>query len=381
MSSLKLSEQSKLILMGLCGGKCEFKGCNELVTKDLMTGEEGNYSNFAHIIARSSSGPRGNIEKSKKLVDEISNVMVLCRKHHKEIDDYPEKFTVEMLKDMKEKHEKYISELMKINKENSVIGVKYFFNISDREININDNDVRKSAEKLGYYCNGDIINLSSMRINEVNEEELYYYEKNSINKIFSEQVKSKQRRDETNKFLLCAIAPQPLLIYLGTLFSDISDVEVQQLQRCPKQGWYWDETDPIKNQFEINISMPKKKSNNVALNISITADISEDRIRKIVGMDCDIIKIESNIKGNDIIKSKEQLIIFEKKIREVYEKINYNYGSDCKVSVFPAMPVSIAVEMGRCWMKKAHPNLVIYDEKGGFKKTIEILYEGENDGK
>ena len=166
MSSLKLSEQSKLILMGLCGGKCEFKGCNELVTKDLMTGEEGNYSNFAHIIARSSSGPRGNIEKSKKLVDEISNVMVLCRKHHKEIDDYPEKFTVEMLKDMKEKHEKYISELMKINKENSVIGVKYFFNISDREININDNDVRKSAEKLGYYCNGDIINLSSMRINE-----------------------------------------------------------------------------------------------------------------------------------------------------------------------------------------------------------------------
>ena len=28
-------------------------------------------------------------------------------------------------------------------------------------------------------------------------------------------------------------------------------------------------------------------------------------------------------------------------------------------------------------MKKAHPSLVIYDEKKGFKKALEIKYEGE----
>ena len=43
------------------------------------------------------------------------------------------------------------------------------------------------------------------------------------------------------------------------------------------------------------------------------------------------------------------------------------------------MPISIAVETGRCWMKKTHPSLVIYDEKNGFKKALTIEYEERGD--
>ena len=68
---------------------------------------------------------------------------------------------------------------------------------------------------------------------------------------------------------------------------------------------------------------------------------------------------------------------YNKKIREVFETIKDTYGRDCKISIFPAMPISIAIETGRCWMKKTHPNLIIYDEKKGFKKALEINYEGE----
>ena len=53
------------------------------------------------------------------------------------------------------------------------------------------------------------------------------------------------------------------------------------------------------------------------------------------------------------------------------------YGRDCEISIFPAMPVSIAIETGRCWMKKAHPSLIIYDEKNGFKKALSINYGKE----
>ena len=70
--------------------------------------------------------------------------------------------------------------------------------------------------------------------------------------------------------------------------------------------------------------------------------------------------------------------MYKKKIREVYEIIKDVYGRDCEINVFPAMPVSIAIETGRCWMKKAHPSLTIYDEKNGFKKALEIKYEGED---
>ena len=59
------------------------------------------------------------------------------------------------------------------------------------------------------------------------------------------------------KIFLCAIAPQPLLIYLGTLFSDISDVSVQQLQREPKQEWYL--SDKKDEKFDVSIIIPEKK--------------------------------------------------------------------------------------------------------------------------
>ena len=35
MRGKELTEQQKLILMGLCGGKCEFRGCNDSVIEEL----------------------------------------------------------------------------------------------------------------------------------------------------------------------------------------------------------------------------------------------------------------------------------------------------------------------------------------------------------
>ena len=377
MRGKEITAPKKLILMGLCGGKCEFRGCEKSIVQDMLTGEKSNFSNYAHIIASSVNGPRGNKVLSTQLSNDENNIMVLCRDHHKEIDDFPEKFTVNILRDMKKEHENYIKDLMKIKKESTVIGIKYTFNISDRVPKINDDDVRTCAFKQNYYCKGDIINLSDSKADERNDSRIYELEKENIKRNFLQMVKPQFKKENVQKIFLCAIAPQPLLIYLGTLFSDISNVDVQQLQREPVQEWYLGDNEDKK--FNINVIVPEKKNEKVALNISITADIDEDRIRAVVGKECDIIKIESTIHGNDIIKNKSQLETYNKRIRHTFETIKDVYGRDCEINVFPAMPVSIAVETGRCWMKKAHPRLTIYDEKNGFKKALEIKYEGEDE--
>lgn len=375
MRGNNISEKKKIILMGLCGGKCEFRGCNNSVVEDMLTGDKSNFANYAHIIASSENGPRGNETLSNKLSNDENNIMVLCRNHHKEIDDFPEKYPEELLKKMKKEHEDFIRDLMNIKKENTAIGIKYSFNISDRVPKINDEDVRKCAFKQNYYCKGDIINLSGSKADERKDSVIYELEKENIKMNFYQLIKPLLKKEYVEKIFLCAIAPQPLLIYLGVLFSDISNVEVQQLQREPIQEWYLGNEDDEK--FDVNVIVPEKKNEKVALNISITANIDEDRIRAIVGEKCDIIKIESTIHGNDIIKNKSQLEKYNKKIREVFETIKDTYGRDCKINIFPAMPISIAIETGRCWMKKTHPNLIIYDEKKGFKKALEINYEGE----
>lgn len=376
MRGKELNEKQKLILMGLCGGKCEFRGCNASVIEDMLTGDKSNFSNYAHIIGSSQNGPRGDKNLSNILSDDENNIMVLCRNHHKDIDDFPEKYPVDLLKEMKREHEGFIKDLMKIKKENMAIGIKYSFNISDRVPKINDEDVRKCAFKQSYYCKDNIINLSDSKFDERNGSTIYELEKENIKRNFNQLVKPLFKKEYVKKMFLCAIAPQPLLIYIGTLFSDISNVDVQQLQREPIQEWYLDNKE--EKDFYIDLKLPEKKNEKVALNISITANIDEERIRTIMGKECDIIKIESNIHGNDIIKNKKQLEIYKNKIREAYEYIKDVYGKKCEVNIFPAMPISIAIETGICWMKKAHPGLIIYDEKNGFRKTLEIKYEGED---
>lgn len=376
MRGREIADPKKLILMGLCGGKYEFRGCEKSIVQDILTGEKSNFSNYAHIVASSANGPRGDKVLSSKLSNDENNIMVLCRDHHKEIDDFPEKYTVNILKDMKREHEAYIKDLMNITKESSVIGVKYTANISDRVTKINDEDIRKCAFRQNKYCKGEIINLSDNKADERNNSKFYEFERDNIKNNFFQCIKPLLKKEKVHKFFLCAIAPQPLLIYLGTLFSDITDVEVQQLQREPIQEWYLG--NERNDEFDVKLNIPEKKYSKVALNISITADISEQRIRNVLGKECDIIKVESTIHGNDIIKNESQLETYNKKIREAYEKIKDIYGRDCEINIFPAMPISIAIETGRCWMKKAHPKLTIYDEKNGFKKALEIKYEGED---
>lgn len=376
MSYSNIPEKIKLILMGKSGGKCEFRGCDKKILEEALTGKSGIYSNFAHIIADRVNGPRGDKELSPKLAQAESNIMVLCFEHHKFIDENEKEYTVQMLNEMKEEHEKYITELMKTPKNNNVIAVKYSSSISDRIPIIPDEDIRNSVQKQKMYSTGEIIDLSGNTYNEKDSESFFKLESSNLKECFLQNIKPLQKRDGNRKIYLYAIAPQPLLIYLGTLFSDISNVEVQQLQREPMQEWFFSNED--NDQFNVELNVPKKKHSKVALNISITADIAEERIRAIVGGECDVIKIESSIHGNDIIKSKNQLKIYKKKIREAYEKIKDIYGRDCEINIFPAMPISIAIETGRCWMKKAHPKLTIYDEKNGFKKALEIKYEGED---
>ena len=91
---------TKMILFAKSGGRCQFEGCNKYLLRDDITSEELNDANIAHIVASSSNGPRGACN-SHELSDDINNLMLLCKTHHKLVDDNPEEYTVERLTEMK----------------------------------------------------------------------------------------------------------------------------------------------------------------------------------------------------------------------------------------------------------------------------------------
>ena len=93
------------------GGRCQFAGCNRRLYKDDLTWDEFNNSNVAHIVASSPDGPRGS-EYSYELSDKLDNLMLLCPSCHKLIDNDPNKYTVDLLRQMKMEQERKVQETL-----------------------------------------------------------------------------------------------------------------------------------------------------------------------------------------------------------------------------------------------------------------------------
>lgn len=66
-----------------------------------------------HIISSAKGGPRYDPSFPTSEIDELSNLMLLCRIHHKLVDDQAETYTADLLRSMKANHEKWVEHKLK----------------------------------------------------------------------------------------------------------------------------------------------------------------------------------------------------------------------------------------------------------------------------
>ena len=102
-----IPEHTRLKLWVKAAGRCQFSGCNEPVWRNKLTLSDRNFAEVAHIVASSEGGPRGS-EESADLQIDYSNLILLCQRCHKEIDDDPDRYPAKLLRQWKQEHENRI---------------------------------------------------------------------------------------------------------------------------------------------------------------------------------------------------------------------------------------------------------------------------------
>jgi hypothetical protein len=110
---MSISEKDLRILGQKSGNRCAFPDCGELLTlvdASPNDGMEISVSDIAHIVARSSEGPRGKDSLPHSERDNVENLILLCQKHHRLIDQNPAAYPVEKLRWIKANHEKLIQD-------------------------------------------------------------------------------------------------------------------------------------------------------------------------------------------------------------------------------------------------------------------------------
>ena len=374
MSVSNISEPVRSLLWARSAGRCEFDGCNEPLWRDGLTQLEMNFADVAHIIGDQEHGPRGDALLSKAYCNDANNLMLMCPKHHRMIDRITKTYSVEVLREMKQAHEARIERLTNIKSDKTSHVIIYRCCVGEFQPKIDFRDALVAMFPERYPADPLPIDLgfSNSRF-EDNEELFWKVEATNLKRNFTEKVKPYlQSEKERNHLSVFAFAPQPLLITLGSYLSDLFPADVYQLHREPAT-WEW---QPGPEAFEYVIRKPDTDHPIVAVKLSLSATIDSRRVAPIFG-DQPYSEWEVTIihPDNDYLKSKGQLQLFRQEFRSLLNRIKAKHGEQAVIHLFPAVPVSVAVEIGRVWQPKADLPFVIYDQNrktGGFTPVLTI---------
>jgi hypothetical protein len=363
------------MLWGKAAGRCEFRGCNKPLWKSSVTNEEVNIAQKAHIYAVGVGGPRHNAELTAEELNDLANLMLVCHECHQNIDNEPDggRYTEALLQEMKAEHEARIERVTGIDPSRKSHVVLYGANIGEHDSPLSRKATEQHLFPERYPAEDRPIELGMHNCSlKDNAADYWGLQAQQVIGMYNRHVREHLAAGDIGHLSVFALAPQPLLMLLGSLMTDLPDVDVFQLKKEPK-GWQWEGDSPL----EFIVEAPTEKTGTPALVLALSATVTDNRIHKVLGDNVAIWRVTVAEPHNDLLRSREQLQRFRQTIRPLMDRIKKHHGQDATLRVFPAAPVSVCVEMGRVRMPKADVPWQVYDqvnELGGFVPAIQIPF-------
>jgi len=372
-----IPEATKLQLWVKSAGRCEFKGCNTPVWYNGLTLSEGNFAEFAHIIGSSKDGPRGT-EKSEDLQLDFDNLMLLCQRCHKEIDDHSEKYPTELLRSWKQEHERRI-EIQTCYPEDIHRSTVLVFsvNIGERLTPINTEAVR-NAMFPKFPSDHKGIKIEEKDFDRLGTPAQWQsFAEIKIKRKISRYLDEGIDDIKIKHISLFGISPMPLLMYLGRCIGDTVPTDIYQSHRNienTSKTWSWLENTDVESPYSISYEQ-EGQSEIVLLKLAISDLIEHDKYENLVSSNYNLYQITTPEPSPHFLKSKRQLEIFSYEYRKLLNQIQAKHGKNCKIYILPAVPVSIAVECGRVILPTKDPEIYIceyYNHIGRFQTVLKI---------
>ena len=362
------------MLWGKAAGRCQFSGCNKLLLKHPVTQEQVNIAQAAHIYAFSEEGPRGNEGVDKDKLNDLNNLMLACHACHKTMDQDKEgdRYSVELLKRWKAEHERRVETVTGIDPTKNSHVLLYDANIGKHGSPLNYVEAAHALFPDYYPAADGPIELGMTNSSYNDSEDIFWdIEAEQLQREFTEKVLERVRNGKIGHLSVFGLAPQPLLIKLGTLLVDILPAQVYQRYREPTPTWEWPDSDAT---LDLKVRRPERYDGQPALVIGLTAKVADNRITSALPDAC-IWTVTTSEPGHDHIRSPDDLSIFRSKVRKLMDEIKSRHGQDTPLHIFPVAGNAVNIELGRIRMPKAMMPWFLYDQvnkRGGFVRGLEI---------
>lgn len=362
-------------------GRCTF--CNQLVLENEHLGLTVSIGELAHNVGWSQGSPRGksSLDRAERSLPE--NLLLLCRNCHKPTDDqgviglYP----VHVLKKMKQEHETRIRFLTGIGADRRAHIIRLVGLVRGVSPELTYETVLTATTSAGIFPatlpNGyrNAIEIDIREYGEGTAEKFSACTQPIDN--FVARINDGIKRDQISRLAIFAFARIPLLVYLGAQIDDKVPMLIFQRQRIDDQNaWCWPTQPPNAPKFRFTKQLAGE-SDHVALilNISGTMQLQElpEEIQQAYTI-YELSPILPDVSGPSLISSPEARVSFEQMVRRLFAHVEKEHGKIPEIAIFPAIPISCAITLGRAIMPHVSPSLIVYDrdEHNKFYRALEV---------
>jgi len=265
------------MLWGKAGGRCEFMCCNKPLWKSPVSQDQVNIAEMAHIYAFSPEGPRGNDGIVPADLNTLANLLLVCPECHTEIDKHKDggRYTVARLREMKERHERRIEIVTGVDPAKSTHVLLYGANIDQNSGKLSFNDAAWAVFPERFPAEDRAIELAMVdSAGRDKDADFWRIEGRNLVTKFNQRVRERLAQGDIQHLSVFALAPQPLLILLGSLLTDIPETQVFQRHREP-QGWEWPSVSAEPAYLQTEASPGDGPP---ALVLALSATVTHDRV-------------------------------------------------------------------------------------------------------
>jgi hypothetical protein len=373
VSRVSVKPSTKLKLYVRAGGRCEFDGCNTYLLAHPLTLDEGNYAQMGHIVAYKEKGPRGHADRPADIND-VENLMLLCGPCHRLIDkEQPDQYDRETLEKFKQDHERRIFQLTATKPDRKTTIVQLKSRIGGHVVAIPAADVRQAvAPRFPDDPRGYIIDLTAVRGEDA---AAYRVAANTIKQEVQRLYAPGMEVESTRHISLFALAPIPLLVYLGRQLSNKVPVDPYQRHR-DTEDWAWKKRGKAVN-YKFGVLRKGSDPLKVALLISLSGKLDESDLAKSIGTTFTLYEmtLAEKIPNPTFLRLRDDLTRFRIAYQEALAEIMKTHPGLKEIHFFPAVPAPVAVLCGRELLTKVHPSLLVYDNDKstkGFKLALKV---------
>lgn len=371
----EISDAVRYALWARTAGRCTM--CNNRLLGDSRTYYHSVLAaEMAHNIGATATAgsPRGLVENIEDRESE-ENLLLLCHDCHRVIDHkaHVHLYPPERLRALKAEHESRIERQTAVGGMTRTAALRVGSNIrgsfamaSRREVG----DTLIAANHLPLVESQLHGHFRCEVTGDETDRSYWLGAQDAIDKMINnlDEAKTEESIEHVSVF---AIAPIPVLVYLGSRLDDKTRTTIYQRSRDDEIGWRWPNSGTPR---QFRYAMEPGDDSAVVFLVGLTAEIQPDRIPDNLKSSMRFtLTTDDGVTDKNLMTHEGTLANFARAWGDLLAEAERRAPKATAWHLIAATGVAPAVEMGRAFMRDAHPAVTVYQRTSDtYVPTIEL---------